>query len=265
MRKTSMYVKVVSLLVALVLALGCLASCEEPTVAGLIEDAAAKMSEQPFTATASMTFSSDNETYNQIFSAMSIEDMKILVSGNDVAYSMEMEAMGAKTAIEYTVVSGVIYAKSTVSAFGQTETEKQKATVSEADANKILADMNVSIDVNPEDFVESKLEEDGDTYVITCSGKTDKLNESLMKTLGGLAESFEGSFAISAVNYVVRIKDDLVEKETLSATFNISVQGQEISFTLNMNMAYDYESPVSITAPQDAASYEEVDYGDIIG
>lgn len=257
--------RIVSLFVALALFLSCAVSCMAPDAKALLDEATAAMAETPYTLTMNMSFSSDNTEIDALLSAMSVKDMKVDVDGDDIHFKMDMDAGIVKTEMEYTVVSGMIYMKMIASAYGYNETVKQKAAINEQQLDEFMSEMQLSQNMDIADFVEIDLTTSDGAYVISCSGVTEKLNEAFDEMMSGALESMGDSIKISNAAYEIKIKDKKIDSARLTFTCNLTVNGEEIEFSMISNMNYDYEGAVSISAPSDASSYKEIDYSALIG
>jgi hypothetical protein len=256
--------KLLSLLVVVTLVLGCVVSCGEPTAEKVVQKATKEMAKSPCRVTMDMSFSSDDPTYNRILSMMSVENMKMEINGDNVRVTMNMDVGGAETRMDYTVVDGTLYMKATVSAYGETQTVKQKAEISAAELDDLLADLNVSQDMNLEDFADVTMKQDGDTYVITCKGLTGALNKALRSFTEGIEEAIDGFIEVVYADYVIKVKDDKITSASLTCTYSMTIGSEEIEFSMTSDMTYKYDDKISVSAPSDASDYEEVDYDELV-
>ena len=75
-----------------------------------------------------------------------------------------------------------------------------------------------------------------------------------VKALGATAATLEGTY---------KIEDDKITSADLICTYSMTVNGQEIKFSMNSDMTYKYNDNISVTAPSDASAYETVDYDEL--
>ncbi len=256
--------RLLALLVVLTLVLGCVVSCGEPTAEKVMLKATKEMAKSPCRVTMDMSFSSDDPTYNRILSMMSVENMRMEIDGENVRVSMNMDVGDAQTRMDYTVVDGTLYIKTSVSAYGETQTLKQKAELNTAELDDLLADLNPSQDMELEDFAKVTMRQDGDTYVITCKGLTGALNKTLKSFTEDIEEAIDGFIEVVYADYVIKIKDDKITSARLTCTYSITIGSEEIEFGMISNMTYKYDDKISVTAPSDASDYEKVDYDELM-
>ena len=259
--------KILSLLFVLALIIGTMASCgaEELTAKQIVDNAAVEMEKTPYRVSIDLDFSTSNETYKEIVSAMSLKGIEMDVDGKNLHFGIDMDMGIATMQAEYTAVDGTVYVNATTSSLDSTQSVKRKAVLNEDQLTEFLADLNLSNDMNVEDFISTTVAKDGDTYTIACEGMTDKLNEALSEMIGSAASGISGAPTISDVSYVVNVKNNKIESAKLSCTYKVTVSDEEIDFTMNFDMVYDYDASVSITTPSDAATYTEVDYDELMG
>lgn len=257
--------KIVSVFLVLALVFGCLFSCgaNEPDPVELIKKANEKIDNSPYSIEMDMSFKTENAKYKDTLAAMSVKDVEIDVNGNNFNMDMDLTVSGIETDMVYTVYDGVLYVNMVLSAYGQTQSVKKKAALTDEQIKKFMGTNGVDSDLDIEDFEEYSLTKEENTYVITCQGVTDELNEILKDKVSSLAG--EAQLTVSGVRYKVEIEDGKYDSITLSCDYTMTVESETIEFTMITEIDYDYDKDVKINAPADAAQYETVDPSEILG
>ena len=85
-------VKIVSLLSVFVMVLCSMVSCFTPDASKLMEKATEVMSQQPYTITMDMKYSTDDETLGSVFDSLTFEDVKINVDGEKLGVKMQLDS-----------------------------------------------------------------------------------------------------------------------------------------------------------------------------
>lgn len=263
--------KFFSLVLALALILGCVASCGQ-NPQELMQEAAAATANTPHIITVNLDFFSDDSTYAKAFEAMSIKKMKIQVDGNNLRIRMDLNrdvdeshAGYVLTEVDYTMTGGMLYMKGIATSRGQNFATKQKASLSNEQLEEFSSKMNPSQDIPLGGFLETEVQKSEDGYVIKCTGVTDALNQMARDVSSQIKGFLDGTVEISDASYVITIKDQKIASATLICTYKVTTKDQEVTFKMTSDMTYDYNAEVSISVPSDAASYVTVDYTDLIG
>ena len=261
MKKTA---RIISFILIFALALGVMVSCGEPKPEELVKNAAEKTAKTPYSVTMDIGFSTKDAKYREAFSSMSIEDAKISVNGEDFKCEMTMGTAGVEANVDYTAVAGTLYMKVAAKAAGQSSTVKQKATLDAIQRAEMFEELSAAPELTPEQFEKFEVTKDGDEYLISCEGITDMMSDEINDMIESMEESLgSGKVSISNIKYEVKIDDGKYDYIKLVCVYNITVLREQIKVTMTSTMDYDYDESVSIKAPTDADTYEEVDYEDI--
>lgn len=233
---------------------------KEPTPEELLAAADKALTVKPYTMTMKMNFTSDNAEMNEIFKMMNME-IPITIDGENLSMDMSMDLMGETMTTKMSLVDKVLYYD--IQATGLSE--KMKATLSDEQYKEFMGEQAVDMPVDYSQFAELKAEKKGDKTVISCDGITEEgkkaLNDEMAASLAGMG----GSAEIGDFSYTITLKDGKYEAMDLSCTYTVSVSGESLSVTMTMGAAIGYDNVPAITAPADADSYTEVNYGDLMG
>lgn len=262
--------RVLALCLIVVLAIGCLTSCAEPTAEELISQGDQALVNAPYSVTVDMTFTGDenNEAAEQIASMMNGMEMTLTVDGEnlEMSYGMEMDYDSFVVSIDMNMISvdGTIYIANTQAYDGEEETMKMKASVTEDQLEELLGQVGGSTtDITAADFETITMEKVEGVYVITC---TDLKAESAAKLNGVFANVAPDTDAVTVSNasVVFEVKDGKYQKATVSCDYSIDIGlGTPVTVGASIAMTYSYED-ATVTAPSDAADYEEFDISDIL-
>ena len=250
--------KILVLVLALILSCGMLTSCDNAEK--LIEKADAALQEEPYKVTMKMAFECDNKEINDLFANMNME-IPVVVDGKNLAMDMSMDMMGYSADIKMTVVDMVMYYD--MNMMGQSA--KMKTTMSEEQYKEFMEDSNTEMIVKPEDFAEMTVEKkDGKKY-ITCGEikqeGLDELNEMIEDTL----EAMGSKATIGDISFRMILDDGKYDSMELSCVYSMTVAGETYNVTLKMTADYSYDNVAAVTAPADAAQYQETNFSELFG
>ena len=234
-----------------------LASCQ--SVDSILEQAEAALLTTPYTMTMKMAFSSDNKTVDQILSIMNVE-IPVTVDGKNIAMDMELDIMGATAGVEAIVADMVMYYN--IQVMGQNV--KMKATMNEEQYEEFMAESNTEMMVDPEDFGEMTVEKkDGKKY-IACAKISDEALEELNEMMEDALKAVGGKATVSEVSYGVTLNDGKYEAMDMTCVYTVTVGGETCTVTFQLSAQFAYDNVEKITAPADADSYLEVNFGDLM-
>lgn len=201
--------------------------------------------------TVAMTMNAGS-TSNQNSSVMNIE-----TNGNDMAITSDT--------MDLTYVGGVVYMNLKLGEFSS----KTKITATVEEAKKLSADYTIETDelfpaLTEKDLENVTVEKNGDKRTISAD-----LSETAVKKLsdkfsgsmtGGLQEENAPAVTVSDVKMTVSF-DKAGHIVDFSLKFNMAthVLGTDVSMSIDLKMEINaINGSVSITAPADAADYEEI-------
>ena len=252
--------KIVSIALALmmIVSLFAMTSCEKQPKEQL-EAADKALAEKPYTMTMKMNFTADNSDVQEILDAMNVE-VPVTIDGNNMFLDMTMDVMGQSVAMKMTLVDKVLYYNMDLAGMAM----KMKATLNDEQMAEFVGTNNVEMPVDYAMFAELKSEKKDGKTVITCTGINDEgkkaLNDELASSLGEMGEATVGD-----LSYTITLKDGKYDAMDLSCTYTVTVMGESVSVTMKIGATFAYDKVAAVAAPDDAADYEEVDFGDLMG
>jgi hypothetical protein len=187
----------------------------------------------------------------------------------DALMNMSMSMEGALIGSQSTnATSTMKYDGTTLymtSAEGEEVTGKMKAT---ADRDALLAAMNSSgsnptVNIDWNDWTAMKnaaIEKKDGKYILTASEVSDAFRDAILGATDSLG-ALGGELEVTAVSVTMTCSPDgFCEKIVIGMDITLSVQGMDA--TMRLDATADYEklaSDFAVSAPADAADYEEVD------
>ena len=250
--------KILARVMILTLMCSMLVSCDNAEK--LIEKADAALEEAPYTVTMKTEFECDNKEINEILSAMNME-IPMTIDGKNIAMDMSMDAMGYTTTAHITVVDMVMYYN--IKMMGQTI--KMKATLNEEEYKEFLEESSTQMMLDPEDCEELTVEKKNGKKYITCANVSEKGLKALNKILEDITETFDGKATVSEVSYGITLNDGKYESMDLSCVYSFTMAGETFNVTMKCGADFSYDDAEKVTAPADAAEYEEAKFSDLLG
>ncbi len=234
-------------------------SCEESALATL-EKADAALIAAPYTMTMSMNFECDDTTLNTVFDALAI-DIPITVDGDNVSMTMQTELMGSTVGIQMTLVDKVLYSATSIMDMDV----KMKCTLSETEVTEFKGTNNAELPISYVNFDTLTMEAKDGKQVITCTGITTEGTAALNKLLSDALKALGAEAAMGDMSFVITLADGKYDSMALTVSYSVTVAGETKTVSLTMNASYAYDNVPAISAPADAADYQEVNYNEIIG
>lgn len=175
---------------------------------------------------------------------------------DDISMEMgiNMEVNGQEVEMETYYANGYYYmdASGTKIKYAMDVAEIKKQLESSMNYQELTSDM----------FQEVSLEEKGDSRVFAFKGNLDKMSEYLEKSLASLENAMaqELEYKFSDVEGIIKVDEDDVMKEmALNFGMNLTVQGQEVSATVeSTNKINATGSDVELDMP-DFEEYQEIE------
>lgn len=251
--------KITALALALVLAVGCLASCDVQVVIPT-PDVEEKDS---YVANIKIKYVTEDDKMKDAVS--DINSSSVLSVDGDRADIVTESAVGDTTVGErYTLDGGKLYHTTKISVGEFELCENEVAPVDRVDVAMILYNFGVGADISSSDFETVETGNSGKLNIYTCSDITDESRESLLNIFGQNLESIGGAASLDSVRYYAEEKDGQLQYSILSCGFSILLDGEIYEVTMHIDTTYDYEAEPNIVVPDNAADFTEVSYDEII-
>ena len=249
--------RILSVFLVAVILVCSLVSCGGDTATALVEKADKALLNTPYKLDMSMSMESDNQDYSEMFESMAI-DTEMYIDGEKFAITLNVYG----TELDMSCVGDTLYAKASVA--GQS-VSKVKATVTEAQREDVLGDtVGSANELMPIDFETIKMEknDEGQT-VITC---TELKSEVLADYIESVSAEYEGvELNIDNIELIAILEGGKYHSITVSMDYSFGIMGESIDVAVGVSMSFDYEAGKKITVPEDADTYEEMDYDDFLG
>ncbi len=253
--------KILSVVLALMLVMSVLAftACEKAPQ-DLLAEAEQILAEKPVKMTMKMNFQSDNAEIQKIFDMMNIE-VPVIIDGENMAMDMSMDVMGQTVVAKMTLVDKVLYYN--MELMGQSM--KMKANLTDEELVEFMGENSAEMPVDYTQFAELKAENKDGKTVITCTGITDEGKKALNDEMASALEALGGSAEMGELTYTITLKDGKYEAMDLSCAYTVTVSGTSVSTTMSLGVTFSYDNVAAVAAPSDAADYQDMSFGDIMG
>ena len=255
--------KLLAFLLLVSLAVFSLAACAK-TPEELLEKAEEALEEESFSAEISMHFSSSDPTISDIVSAISDMEYVLVCDGDKLRMIVEMELEDVDVEVALTLVDDTAYMKLTAESGGQSQAMKYKAAVTKEQAAELLGTSNAASGISPLNFTSITLDEADGDKIITCTNP----NDTVMSEINDLLGSYLGEDAaaeIKNVKFVHKLDDGRYDESRLSFDVVLEIMGEEYTMSAALEIDFDFEKDVKVSAPNDADKYEEISYDDLLG
>lgn len=202
----------------------------------------------------------------KVTTAMKQTEDSLLADGlMNVSMSMEGALIGSQSTNATTTMKYDGTTLYMTSAEGEEVTDKMKAT---ADRDALLAAMNSS-DSNPtfnidwDDWTAMKnvaIEKKDGKYILTATEVSDDFRDAILGATDSLG-ALGGELEVTAASVTMTCSPDgFCEKIVIGMDITLSVQGMDATMRLDATAEYEkLASDFAVSAPADAADYEEVD------
>ncbi len=255
--------KLLSILLFVSLVIFSLAACAK-TPEELLEKAEEALKEESFSAEISMRFSSSDPTISEFVSAIPEIEYEMECDGDNMRMIIDMDMEEVDLEIALTVVGNTAYMKGSVEMGSQGQTMKYKATVTEEEAEELFGTTNATGDISPLNFKNITLEEKDGEKIIICTDPNDEAMSEINDLLGSsLGEEVEAE--IKNVKFVHELDDGRYDESKLSFDVVMEIMGEEYTMSAVLEIDFDFDKQVDVSAPTDADKYEEIDYEELLG
>ena len=251
-----------ALLLALVLTISCLSACDGFGNQGNSQ-ADENLQTDVYTVTTEIKFATDDNKMKDAVNGMN-STLVTNVDHDNFKIAVDAATGNASVNNEYILVDGVLYHAISLTLGEFTSNSYKKATFDVAEKEDILYNYGAaSLDIDY--FLTQDLYEGANSKTYTCTDINDEALKGLDAMYSARLSSLGGSVEIANVEYIVEYASGRVTSSTLSISFVISIDGTSYTVIMRQYSGYDYTNQQSVTAPENADSYTEVSYEDIIG
>ncbi|MBE6630154.1 MAG: hypothetical protein E7624_04815 [Ruminococcaceae bacterium] len=256
-------IKALALTLALLFTLSAFISCDADVVS-MVADADEALKETPYTVTVDTAVTCENETVSKLFDALDTTELSIAVDGDNMALHIDSKLYTADMKTDYLLLDDAIYMSSTIFMEEDNSTLKIKAPITAAQREKFFTQTNAAGKISSLDFQTVVSAKEDGTQVITC---TDLKSDSIQKVkdvLGATLQQIGVTIEVENAKFVIEIKDGKYQKTSFSCSYKLTTSGTTFAADIVVDMAYDYDTPVKVEVPADAADYDEVDFDELL-
>ncbi len=255
-RFMKIFTKITAFALSLVLALGCLASCDGQTAEPNTPDTS-------YVANIKIKYATNDSKMDEAVSGISSSSV-LSVDGNRAQVITESFSGDATLSESYVLDDGKLY-HTTKLALGEMElSENEVASVDDVDTALIITDIGVGADITVSDFYETEMEKSGNITSYTCSDITEESAESIENIFGKSFENTGALVTLEGAEYYMEKSGDQLMYSILSCHFSVVLDGEIYKVTMHIEATYDYEAEPVIDVPDNTSDFSEVSYSDII-
>lgn len=246
------------LVICLTLLMGSLASCD------LLEQYLNQsVDPDKYVAKVRIVFATNDEKMMDAVASMS-STATINADGDNISVQTSAEIGNSSVRNTYTVVDEMLYHKLLIISDAFSAESLKCAAFGDQDKEYVLSKIGVKADVGLEDFDSSEMYSDSGIDTYECSDITDEAREGLEDIIADDFDSLGASVNIKDVYYIVEMKGNLEVGNTLSCSFEISLNGKVYEVTMHIYTDYDYTANPKISVPENFDDYTEVSLDEII-
>lgn len=226
----------------------------------LLSDAQAATAKVPHDVEARIVMLSDDSTLNH---ALSNADMRFPMSfdGDDLSFTLSSKNNGVsyKTAVVL-AEDTLYYEKTNLKTDHKTQ---KKCTLTSADQAAFYDEYGSPAYISYNDFKEFSLKNEDQYQIITCTGLKEQGREDFEKLIKASLKDLEADFEMKDVSFTVTLENGKNKVVFSSFDYDMIMNGKTYGMTINIRMEYFYDNASGVTAPKDAASYQDATYDDL--
>ena len=247
--------KLTALILVLILAMSCLASCD------FFKD---DLQMDKYVANVRMVFATDDANMKAAIDIMSASSV-LTVDGDNI--SVETNSVINDTSLQdsYTYVDGVVYHSTKITLDDKFAASFEKADMPAENRDALISKIGTGANITLSDFEVQEMTTSGDSNEYACSEITDEARESLQAVFASRFAGLDAVVQLNEAEYILETYKGRTSSSILSCHFTIIMNGKSFDVTVHTYYDYDYDAIINISAPQDADKYNTVSYEDIIG
>ena len=261
--------KLLSLALALVMTVCCLASCNlggNNNINGDGGSGDVSIDTDVYICDVEIKFATADDKMKDVAYAMS-SSSKILSDGDNLFITTKANTGNVSVKDSYTLHSGILYRETNVTVGDISASERFMSNGESLTKDQLLASVDKSANIGLADFYTiDTIDTATYTTIFYCSELLDEAKERL-------SEIYSSEFSVLG-DAIVILKDAELEIETflnatqrsiLSCHFEIILGGESYEITMHTYKTYNYSILVRFDAPIDTESYKPTSLKDIIG
>lgn len=259
-----MRTRLLSLVLLVAVAVGCLSSCgigSAVSTEEMLERADAALKEGGYTATSVTELSAADPDLADKLESLEGASITYSVVRDDFKASMSVAVGDAGVERKYVVKNGVLYVESVASVGAESLTTRKKCEIDEAQIAELMAELGAGAELTHKDF--ENVEREGtspSSDVITCTGIKAESIAGAEQLLGSAALGAGYTITLKDVSYSIFIYAEKYSSTVLTYTYSVATEGALYNMTASLITEYTYPADLSVDAPADADAYKSTDY-----
>ena len=256
--------KILALVLAVVMAVSMLASCEllegEVTAEEVLKAASEALESAPYSATSTTVIDAKDPDLAAKLEGVSNAGITYSVNGSDFTARMSVSVSGIEVKRTYTVVDGILYNESIIEIEDDQTVIKKKAEIDETELSGILAEIGAGAELTYEDFETVELSGSRKNCTVVCTKAKAASLSGADEILGSALLDADVELTLRDATLTLVIKDGKYESVTLAYSYYIENENGIYNMTAELKTTYDYSTEVAVSAPQDAEVYVSTSY-----
>ena len=255
-------IRIISLLLALVICIGCFAACDKNGGNGdnVVEEVPQS---DNYVADVQIKFATNDDKMKAAVDAMS-SNATINVNGDNFDVYTSSKVNDNTATNKYTLVDGMLYYSASLSLGEHTVSENKKAEFAGADKEELIADITSTVRIDAGDFYVVDMTQNGDKVTYICSDAFEEAKADVASLVADRFAAIGATVAVSGIEYHLETEGERNVSSILSCDYVITLGGVDYEITMRLYTTYDYDATVAVCAPENADGYVSVPYSEII-
>ena len=262
--------KIISIVLSIVLVLSFVTSCSKDKsldeVVTAADDARANDS---YLIKVKVDYSAEDKDINGIFEQLERMDITLFFKNGNVKavndMSIDYGEGDTRFVTTYTAVDGVLYLDMSYSFGNVFNAIKNKASLKDGTVDQLISETSFVGGIKVSDFASTSMEKQDGEYVITCTDVSTEQIVALEKTLSAQLEGTAETVKATDVKMIANVDDGKYDGITVYCTYEMTMGGTVYPVSMAVELDFDYDSYVEITAPANTDEYSTVNVEDILG
>ena len=255
-------IRIISLLLALVLCIGCFASCKTNPDNGNNSVDELPQSDN-YVANVQIRFATNDEKMKAAVDAMT-SNATINVYGDNFNVYTTSKVNDNTSTNSYTLVDEILYYSSSLSLGEHTVSENKKAEFTATDKEQVISDLASTAKIDIGDFYVVDMTKNGNKTSYVCSDAFDEAKAEVASVVADRFAAIGATVAVSGIEYHLETESERNVSSILSCDYIITLDGVNYEITMRLYTTYNYDATVEVSAPENADSYVSVPYSEIV-
>ena len=255
-------IRIISLLLALLLCIGCFAACKPDPDNGNNSVDEIPQSDN-YVANVQVKFATNDNKMKAAVDAMA-SNATINVWGDNFNVYTTSKVNDNTATNSYTLVDGMLYYSSSLSLGEHTVSENKKAEFTAADREQVISNLASTAKIDIGDFYVVDMTQNGNKSTYVCSDAFDEAKADVAAIVADRFAAIGATVAVGGIEYHLETEGERNLSSILSCDYIITLGGVDYEITMRLYTTYNYDTPTEVSAPENADSYVSVPYGEIV-